>query len=57
MKIAISGPMGSGKSTIANMIKSNNPIMNMKYIHLVVKLKILHMIYFKWIKISKIDLY
>jgi cytidylate kinase len=24
MKIAISGPMGSGKSTIANMIKSNN---------------------------------
>ena len=24
MKIAISGPMGSGKSTIANMIKNNN---------------------------------
>ena len=24
MKIAISGPMGSGKSTIANMIKSDN---------------------------------
>ena len=25
MKIAIHGPMGSGKTTIANIIKENNP--------------------------------
>ena len=49
MKIAISGPMGSGKTTIANLIINSNP--QYKIFSFGQKLKTLLMNYLIWIKI------